>query len=337
LFILGAGFSAGAGLPLTEGLLDGALEKLSLESPGIFSRVRRYAEDIIGASNTETTDIPKIKFSDLCTYLEFIELREFGGGERWSANGSREKIALRFYLAKTLVERTPSRELLPKIYLDFASQLHEADVIISLNWDCLLEVALEAVGKRYTYNDSDEGAIRLYKLHGSVNWRVGKPNHFGVPVDTLSWTPLNFTNGMMSREVYYSGALLNVDTWDGFRPLGEVDPFLVLPGYGKAYDVRDNAPSWYKLDWAFACTHDIYVIGLGLAKDDFFVRSLLLSTLPYLSRSQGTEGRRVIIINPDEDASAHYDFVLSRGHAELLNTCFLAEHVVLMNARLSTS
>jgi hypothetical protein len=337
VFILGAGFSAGAGLPLTEGLLASALAKFAVECPGLYSRVEGYAADTIGLSDSETPDLSKVGFSELCTYLEFIELKEYGRGERWSDNGSREKMALRFYLAKTLAERTPPKESIPQLYRDFAAQLHEADVVISLNWDGLLEVALQAVGKTYTYNGSDPKAIKLFKLYGSVNWRLGEPNRLGVPADSLSWKSLDFTKGMMSREIYYTEALLRFSTWDHYSPLGEVDPFLVLPGYGKAFDVRDNAPLWYKPEWAFAFTHDVYLIGLGLAQDDFFVRSLFLSTLPHLSTSSSADGRRIFIINPDPNANKHYDFVLSKGHAELMNTRFLPEHIELMNKRLSES
>lgn len=175
VFILGAGFSTGAGIPLTEKLLASAMKKFSIECPGIYSRVENYAKESIGVPEGEL-DLSKVSFSELCTFLEFIELREYGGGERWCENGSREKLALRFYLAKTIAERTPIIESVPQLYLDFASQLHERDIVISLNWDGLLEVALEAIGKTYTYtyNFSDEPAIKLCKLHGSVNWRLGE-------------------------------------------------------------------------------------------------------------------------------------------------------------------
>ena len=122
------------------------MKKFALECPGIYSRVADYAKESI-ASPEDELDLSKVSFSDLCTFLEFVELSEYGGGERWSDNGSREKIALRFYLAKTIAERTPPVESVPQLYLDFASQLHEGDIVISLNWDGLLEVALEAVGK----------------------------------------------------------------------------------------------------------------------------------------------------------------------------------------------
>jgi len=198
VFILGAGFSAAAGIPLTEELLARAMEKFSFECPGIYSRVENYAKECTGSTGNDL-DLSAISFSKLCTFLEFIELREYGGGERWCENGSREKLALRFYLAKTIAERTPSLSSVPRLYIDFAAQLHERDIVISLNWDGLLEVALEAVGKIYTYNSSGEGSIKLCKLHGSINWRLGEPSQWGEPVNTLGWQSLEFTKGMMTR------------------------------------------------------------------------------------------------------------------------------------------
>ena len=331
VFILGAGFSAGADIPLTEELLATAMKKFAIECPGIYSRVENYAKESLGTD--EDLDLKKLSFSELCTFLEYIELREYGGGERWCENGSREKLALRFYLAKTIVERTPLAKSMPQIYLDFASQLHEQDIVISLNWDGLLEVALEAVGKTYTYNFSDDKAIKLCKLHGSVNWRLGEPNQWGKPVNTLGWQSLEFTKGMMTREIYHTPALLRPAAWLLHMPLGEVDPFLVLPGYGKAFDVRANAVLWYKPEWAFATTHDVYIIGLGLAHDDFFVRSFFLSNLPHIGAFSGVDGRRIFIINPDECAVSNYEFVLCKGHAELIQSPFSSEHIDLMVKR----
>jgi hypothetical protein len=332
VFILGAGFSAGAGIPLTEGLLANAMKKFSVECPGIYSRVENYAKESIGAPDDDL-DLSRVSFSELCTFLEFVELREYGGGERWCENGSREKLALRFYLAKTIAEQTPVIGSIPQLYLDFAAQLHERDIVISLNWDGLLEVALEAVGKIYTYNFSDNSAIKLCKLHGSVNWRLGEPNQWGEPVNTLGWQSLDFTKGMMTREIYHSPELLRFPTWQHYTPLGEVDPFLVLPGYGKAFDVRANAVLWYKPEFAFATTHDVYIVGLGLAYDDFFVRSFFLSNLPYIDSYSGVDGRRIFIINPDGGAASNYEFVLCKGHAELLQAPFSSEHVALMAER----
>lgn len=124
-------------------------------------------------------DYTKADFAELCTFLEYIELREFGGGERWSDRGSREKLALRYYLAKTIINSMPAPEDIPDLYIQFASQLRKYDVVITFNWDPLLEVALKKIGKSFSYNNFEEAEIRIYKFHGSVNWRIGFPHSTG--------------------------------------------------------------------------------------------------------------------------------------------------------------
>ncbi len=245
VFFLGAGFSAAAGVPLTVSLLEKTMGKLAAECPGIFSRVNWYMRMSTGHFYGDVDYTKEGFFSDFCTFLEYIELRQCGGGERWADTGSREKLALRFYLAKTIAEHTPDAANLPDLYVEFAAQLHEGDVVISFNWDGLLEVALEKIGKPYTYTFKENYSIKLCKLHGSINWRLGMPNNLGEPVNTLSWKSMEFTKGIMEEEIYFTPALLNFSAWGRYPPLGEVEPFLVLPGFGKAFDVRSNAELWY--------------------------------------------------------------------------------------------
>lgn len=334
LFIIGAGFSVDAGIPLTEELLTKSLRKFSSECPGVFSRVHHYASILSGVPDDDF-ECSNLKFSDLCTFLEFIELREFGGGERFSVNGSREKLALRFFLAKTIVENTPSIDSLPKIYIDFANQLHMDDIVISFNWDCLLEKAIIAVGKRYTYNFSDDDAIKICKLHGSINWRLGESSCMKSYNRKLDWQSMGFTKGIMNREIYHSSNLLEYSNWLIYPPLNEVDPFLVLPGYGKAFDVRFNAALWYKIEDAFVSTNDVYIIGLSLAEDDFFVRSFFLANLPYLHEFSAVNCRKITVINPGKDALKDYSFVFQYPKVELINRPFGLEHVEIMITRLT--
>lgn len=332
VFILGAGFSAAAGVPLTATLLQSAMDMFARECPGLFERVDGYARESVDQLEG-ALDYSNIDFSEFCTFLEYVELREYGGGERWKGTGSREKLALRYYIAKTLMANTPVPSAVPDLYLEFADQLHQGDIIISFNWDSLLEVALERLGKPYTYNFSDQDAIKLCKLHGSVNWRLGEPENLHGSVDTLGWRSLEFTKGMMDKEIYHAPALLSPATWERYEPLGEVEPFLVLPGYGKAFDVRDNAVLWYKPEVAFATTHDVYIIGLSLAPDDFFIRSLFLSNLPFIGSYSGVPGRHIYIINPDPQAAENYEFVLSKGAATLHAEPFSAGHVAALKDR----
>tara|TARA_R100001143_G_C3358667_1_gene134152 strand:+ start:2756 stop:3796 length:1041 start_codon:yes stop_codon:yes gene_type:complete len=328
--ILGAGFSAAAGIPLTGTLLKAAMDIFARECPGVFSRVDNYARECFQIPEADVVDYSVVSLSELCTFLEYIELKEFGGGERFKSSGSREKLCLKFYLAKAIMEATPTAESLPAMYLDFARELHETDFVLTFNWDPLLEIALDSVGKTYTYNFDNSQCVKLCKLHGSVNWRLDDSELFKPATRRLIWNPVGFSGGMLETEIYHSPQLLQKAPWVSHSPLSEIEPFLVLPGYGKAFDVRSNAVLWYKPEWAFAFTHDVFIIGLSLAPDDFFIRSFFLSNLPHLESYSGVPGRRIHIVNPDRSALGNYEFVLSSGLAVLHQEPFSSKHIALM-------
>ncbi len=168
VFVLGSGFSAGANVPLTEELLSLALKLMGQEIPDFAERIRSFYD--IAVNDAAALDSTSI-ISNLCTLLEYNELREHGGGERWSDGGSREKLALKFYLAKALTLRTPSPKEVPDLYVKFVQQLRKEDVVLSFNWDCLLEAALEKAERAYSY-DYQEGHIFIAKMHGSTHWRL---------------------------------------------------------------------------------------------------------------------------------------------------------------------
>ena len=67
--------------------------------------------------------------------------------------------------------------------------------------------------------------------------------------------------------------------------------------YGKAFDVRALSLFWYKPGFAFSATHNVYIIGLSVAEDDFFIRSFFLDTLPFIDSFTDVAGRKIFIVN----------------------------------------
>src|SRR5947209_20554745 len=118
---------------MTAPLLTTAMKTFAAECPGIYERVCNYARDIQWESDNGNLDFSALSFSELCTHLEFLELREYAGGERWSAAGSREKLTLRYYLAKTIVRVITTGDDIPEIYIQFANQLNVGDIVITFN------------------------------------------------------------------------------------------------------------------------------------------------------------------------------------------------------------
>jgi|SRR5579872_1491019 len=298
IFILGAGFSAAAGIPMTASLLDRAMRLFRSECSGVFERVTNYTQIAFSLGKAEP-NYQNLSLPDLCTFLDYMDLRESGGKERWSDHGCRERLALKHYLGKAVINSTPESNSIPELYRAFASQLRDSDVIITFNWDCLLENALDAIGRPYTYGASYYRLL-LCKMHGSVHWRIGnQPSLFPF---RLAWHPVELV-GVHDSGLFYSADLLRRGVWQSAAPIGgEVEPFLVLPGYGKAKDVHTVRWLWYKPEGFFAWAEHVYVIGLSLSPDDFFVRSFLLAAL-----SDWTG--RITVINPDTGARANYGFL----------------------------
>ena len=130
----------------------------------------------------------------------------------------------------------------------------------------------------------------------------------------------------MQKDIYHSSCLKYFDGWKEVDPLGEAKPCIVLPGFGKAFDVRTLATLWYKPEFAFGFTHNVYIIGLSLTPDDFFVRSFFLDNLPFL-KPQAAERREILIINSDANAKDNYEFALANPCAKFLNEKFQIKHV----------
>jgi hypothetical protein len=313
-FVLGAGFSAGAGIPTTDKLLHEAFKLMSYECDGIYQRIESYAKVCFDNKlPLLKQDLGAFNFSKLCSYLHHIEMTEYGGGERWCDNGSREVLTLKYFISKAIAKLTP--DTIPEQYLEFAKQLDCCDVVLTFNYDCLLEKSLEMVGKEYTYDwheidwTNHPNRIFIVKMHGSINWSFPMGGEIDDKIYKRSFEP-----AMNLEAFYHSRILTDRGIWDQNNtwlcPIYNknfIQPFIILPGTGKSFDVRKLAFFWYKSSGYFYSSRDAVIIGLSLSEDDFFVRFLLLESLPLEDWSEIK--RRTIIINNSEDDLSNYGFI----------------------------
>lgn len=306
IFFLGAGFSAGAGLPLTNDLLPLAASLFRSEAPGLFERISWWADnvdvDLGGSPDAE-------QFARFCTYLDFMELREFAGGERWSSEGSRERVALKFFLAKAIALSTPDPASVPEYYHEFAKGLGPGDIVVTFNWDTLLESLLEHVGTRYSCSFTDTfDPVQVLKMHGSVNW-IERPAPWRDKQKDFQYHPLGYGDGKGDREIYSSRILHHSDAWNECRVMTDgVWPLLVLPGYGKAVDARLLAPLWYRPEMLNMRHGGVSIIGLSVANDDYIMDGLFR----YLFRSTFAPEMPVTVINPDEGVGPRFQDIAGK-------------------------
>lgn len=306
VFFLGAGFSAGAGVPLTNVLLPKAATLFRDQAAGLFDRIGWWASD----ADVDLTDQPDAAdLARLCTQLDFMELREHWGGERWSVEGSRERLALKFFLAKAIAISTPPASQLPSYYVAFAKGLLSNDVIVSFNWDTLVENLLDYAGVPYSYT-WEQGKVLILKLHGSVNWRQDQRAAMGRDAPNLNYRPIGYDTADPKNDIHWSDKLLSPEAWQASRSLThEVRPMIVLPGYGKAVDVRLLSAIWYKPEFLAMRQGGISIVGLSVADDDFIVDGLLR----YFLRGAIDETIRVRVVNPDPKVGEKFAQIAGAG------------------------
>ena len=176
LFVLGAGFSAPAGLPLGKDLLERVREDVRsfFQYRGRWDgALEQEIEEWSSLYPGEPMDLERVlAYSHRKHYLRLL------GSDEYFSHGSRSIVATRQAIQQILIQTTPSDT--PKLYRDFAQQLCPRDVVLTFNYDTLLEQALDDIGKLYTLTpewwlETAPGSfepkfVNLRKLHGSIDW-----------------------------------------------------------------------------------------------------------------------------------------------------------------------
>lgn len=174
LFIIGAGFSAPAGLPTGKELLERVREfvRLHFRAYGWEGHLEKEIDEWSSLYPGKTIDLERVlAYSHRKHYLRLL------GSDEWRDDASRSIIIAREAVQRILIQATPS--VPPKLYLDFAKRLGPGDVVLTFNYDTLLEQVFEYIGKAYTLtpewwlNGRDEAEpehVDLIKLHGSIDW-----------------------------------------------------------------------------------------------------------------------------------------------------------------------
>jgi hypothetical protein len=170
----------------------------------------------------------------------------------------------------------------------FSQNLRQNDVVLSFNYDTLLEESLTEIGKlwRYGFAREDGGGLPVLKMHGSINWAVvrrDQAQNFGYPV-LFQKEDKNreCENANATGEEEYDTVLLripddklanrieNLDLQPGHKQyaigiagLGSYKPLHQIPGSGEV---------WFNAIKALREAQKIYIIGFSLSPFDNMAR-----------------------------------------------------------------
>ena len=307
LFIIGAGFSKPAGLPLGNELWKLVLE----EARSTTTFYNLLISDINAYLNYQKIvykkdiDIEDIDIEDLISYLDIEHFLELKGKDTFSEAGNRGQIILKVLIAKIIFQIQqiiPSEKL--KLYDDFCLSLHETDIIISFNYDTLIEDSLKRVGKEYRlfpdrlkyengsfFIDTEVEEVVLLKMHGSINWfdktsydkicdyrkENNVPDPYNVRGQIFSQPKLLDIKKLLKGEYFKDDPLQNLyivnNLYEYFRTqiLLFNPPLIISPSFSKMVYLNPIKSFWNSFNQAGAFNSSLNIIGFSFPIHDQYL------------------------------------------------------------------
>jgi len=281
VFILGAGFSKPAGMPLSAGLTTVLLHQAQSKA-----EFRSYIEDLQERLG-RFLEKQRAGIEEIFDFAEFDcelwRMRHHGcsvgrmDGETPFARADSIRRGLRglgehLWPALLDLEERASRNLLPGFFQNVTDQ----DAFITFNYDTLVESALSKRSLRWHYGfDEIESGIPVLKVHGSIDWvRVPRGHTVRNGLKLFEKTNVNRGQGVDEHpeDAYVLWRIPDIlSRRDEVLPfsspkrpamggLGRVKPLHEIPGIGfvwsRAFEVIKSAEAIYVIGWS-ASPYDV--------------------------------------------------------------------------------
>lgn len=186
VFILGAGFSKAAGMPLATELLEPIARRLDLvEMEGWLKRLSERLAWLQGGDSGSPfkLNIEQVfhfahfdaETQRLLQHLEPVG-RHDGPGTAWHQAHAID--AWLSYLERELCDVVvESQAVADTTSIDrWTNSIRDGDTILTFNYDTLVEQSFDKLEKKWNHGTSADGepGSSVFKLHGSINWIVAR-------------------------------------------------------------------------------------------------------------------------------------------------------------------
>ena len=297
VFVLGAGFSKPAGLPLCLELFDEI--KKEAKERGVYDGLKTDLESFLEyqhKTKIETITENEINFEDFISYLDIEHFLQLKGSDHWSDEGNTSQLIVKNLIARILYNK--ELEMQNKdLYEKFAEKLNHGDTIITFNYDTILESTFLRKGIPYRLfpdrdNSDTNGEIILLKMHGSIDWfdisaydreqisnrkypfhmppdhnifaRRKKPFHLEKILDESYESPLqniykNYDLAEYLNEEYYTS-----------NP-----PLIISPSHSKMVYLNPLTEFWRGNNKSGVASSTVTIIGFSLPEHDEYIRQPL--------------------------------------------------------------
>jgi hypothetical protein len=170
----------------------------------------------------------------------------------------------------------------------FSTHLNAGDVVLTFNYDILLEGSLEQQNNKWQYGFEQEKGygVKILKMHGSINWimvRRDQKDNFGYPL-LFEKTDINVEDhgAKASNEIEYNDVLLRVPNdklsnriENRDLQLGSKRYEIAIAGLGRYKPLSELVGSgeiWNNAIRALRNCEQIYIIGFSLSPFDTMAR-----------------------------------------------------------------
>lgn len=278
VFVLGAGFSRENRIPLARELFQPLIEFGCANLPEETREFRAILEFARALTGAQEPDLER-----------FLTLHA-GGWWLWrqvpanppDVKAIPEKLTrqLALYMSRFTLDRSgPIGQ--------FARSLAPGDVVVTFNWDTLLEQALRRLGRPFSYG-SNESKISLLKLHGSCDWARLYPGR-QMP------RRAERVHGLVFR--YQDPAAAMAFYGDHYLPS------VSLPQASKIH-LADLDQFWVDAYRSLSGAHKIVIIGYSMPEADDRAMTLLRASVaggsPYF---RGAFRPKLFLISPNRAAA----------------------------------
>lgn len=251
------------------------------------------------------------------------------GSKRYFEHGSRSIAAVLKAIQSTLILATPTST--PNLHKEFAERLTPTDVVLTFNYDTLLEQALDDIAKPYTLtpewwieersSGSGKRYVDLLKLHGSVDWYdrhyhddamryhadhgANVPDRdpiFGpnptVPSESLAHGPTGELGSHILPRVFRVPNHSEHSPIQGSPVGSHIVPFILPPSHDKLLGFDAIVDLWWSLHHNLDVFSSIVIIGYSFPPHDSYAYEALGQLLVNYQRGGSNtywEQRRVPI------------------------------------------
>jgi len=323
VFILGAGFSKMAGMPLATDLtshIRGKFREDALEDALEWLGYLLQRIEWLGDGKSKGINIEEV--FDLAQFdIELWKMRQqlcqlgrnYGDTPRQNAEGIEAWVSYMKYDLQDVIWEEQKKAKLDQIK-KFSTHLNSDDVVLTFNYDTLLEESLEQQNKKWYYGFEQEkgSGVKILKMHGSINWIMvprNQKNNFGYLL-LFEKTDLNVENhgAKASNEIEYNLVLLRVPNKQLPSRIENRDLQLVskeyqiaiagLGSYKPLSELVGSGEIWINAFRAMHNCEQIYVIGFSLSPFDTMARLHFGSVMMKRSQQKDIGLPRITLIDP---------------------------------------